>query len=194
MSNVNSGILGYTEINELIDAGLIEHCSRKSVNSNSLNVTLSDKFLLETVPVPPESSHISQPVIEFSERESPFFLEVEGSVLLPPGGFALASLVEKITLPDDITAHVMLRSSAARMGIEHSYAGFGDSGYSGHLTLELKNFLRYHAIRLRGGDQICQIVFERGYRVPAERNYASTGAKYSGDVGPQPIKKEHAHG
>lgn len=193
MSNVNSGILGYTEINELIDAGLIEHCSRKSVNSNSLNVTLSDKFLLETAPDPGVVG-LGFPTVEFSLRQSPLFLEVEGSVLLPPGGFALASLVEKITLPDDITAHVMLRSSAARMGIEHSYAGFGDSGYSGHLTLELKNFLRYHAIRLRGGDQICQIVFERGYRVPAERTYASTGAKYSGDVGPQPIKKEHTHG
>ena len=193
MSNVSSGILGYTEINELIDAGLIEHCSRKSVNSNSLNVTLSDKFLLEVTP-PNVTEMLSLPTVDFSLRESPFFLELEGSITLPPGGFALASLVEKITLPDDITAHVMLRSSAARMGLEHSYAGFGDSGYSGHLTLELKNFLRHHHIRLRGGDQICQIVFERGYRVPAERTYASTGAKYSGDVGPQPIKKEHAHG
>jgi len=191
MSNVNSGILGYTEINELIDAGLIEHCSRKSVNSNSLNVTLGDKFLLEAGQ-PDVLGHI--PTIEFAKRESPFFLEVEGSVVIPPAGFALASLVEKITLPADITAHVMLRSSAARMGIEHSYAGFGDSGYSGHLTLELKNFLRFHRILLRAGDQICQIVFERGYRVPEGKDYGSTGAKYSGDTGPQPIKQEHNNG
>ena len=78
------------------------------------------------------------------------------------------------------------------MGIEHAYAGFADSGYSGNLTLELKNFLRFNTIHLRGGDQVCQLVFHRGYPVPAGRCYASTGAKYCGDTGPQPIKQEHA--
>lgn len=189
-STIKTGTLGYTEINELIDQGVIENCSRKAVNSNSLNVTLGDQFLVETH----RADWLEHPIIEFATRESPLLVSAIGHVVLAPGAFCLASLVEKINLPNDITAKVMLRSSAARMGLEHSYAGFGDSGYSGNLTLELKNFLRFHSIMLRGGDQICQIVFERGYPVPEERCYHNTGGKYSGDTGPQPIKQEHNRG
>lgn len=195
-STIKTGTLGYTEINELIDQGVIENCSRKAVNSNSLNVTLSERFLVEGCPDYADggTSPLDYPTIEFSKRESPLLIPTIGHVVLAPGAFCLASLVEKISLPNDITAKVMLRSSAARMGLEHSYAGFGDSGYSGNLTLELKNFLRFHNILLRGGDQICQIVFERGYPVPEERCYHNTGGKYSGDTGPQPIKQEHNRG
>lgn len=183
------GLLGYTELNELIDQGVIESVDRKSVNSNSINVTLGSKFLLEA-PDYASASSIHHGAIEFSKRESPELLESGGSVLLPPGAFCLASLVEKVNLPNDLVCMVMLRSSAARMGLEHSYAGFADSGYSGNLTLELKNFLRYHTILLRGGDQVCQLVFHRVFPVPEGRCYASTGGKYSGDTGPQAIKQE----
>lgn len=189
-STIKTGILGYTELNELIDLGVIEGVDHASVNSNSINVTLGSKFLMEA----PDSysadgQHYN--ALKFSKRESPKFLECEGSVYLGPGAFCLASLVEKVNLPNDLVCMVMLRSSAARMGLEHAYAGFADSGYSGHLTLELKNFLRYNTIVLNGGDQVCQLVFHRGYPVPEGRCYASTGAKYSGDTGPQPIKQEH---
>lgn len=190
-STIKTGILGYTELNDLIDQGVIEGVDRKSVNSNSINVTLGSTFLLEARDLS-SIDGLHHDALQFSKRQSPAFHEVQGSVHLAPGAFCLASLVEKVSLPNDLVCMVMLRSSAARMGLEHSYAGFGDSGYSGHLTLELKNFLRYHTILLRGGDQVCQLVFQRGYPVPEGRCYASTGAKYSGDTGPQPIKQEHA--
>lgn len=190
-STIKTGILSYTELNDLIDQGVIEGVARESVNSNSINVTLGSKFLVEAEDFSSVNGQFYKP-LEFSKRQSPAFIEVEGSVLLPPGGFALASLVEKVNLPNDLVCMVMLRSSAARMGLEHAYAGFGDSGYSGNLTLELKNFLRFNTIHLRGGDQVCQLVFHRGYPVPLGRCYASTGAKYCGDTGPQPIKQEHA--
>ena len=186
-----TGILGFTEIHELIDQGVIEFANRDSVNSNSLNVTLGNLFLAEQR-CPTSVGGIHYESIEFSQRQSPRFMSLNGGIHLGPGAFCLASLVEKVNLPNDLVCHVMLRSSAARMGLEHSYAGFGDSGYSGHLTLELKNFLQYHTIHLRGGDQVCQLVFQRGYMVPHDQTYAVTGAKYSGDTGPQPIKKEHS--
>lgn len=188
-STIKTGVLGYTELCELVEQGLITGVEPCSINSNSINVTLDDKFLIER-PNPNGVSGMHYTPLEFSKRESPAFIEVQGAVVLPPGGFCLASLREKVTLPKNLVCYVMLRSSAARMGLEHSYAGFGDTGYSGHLTLELKNFLQFHSLHLRGGDQICQLVFERGYPVPEGRCYASTGAKYSGDVGPQPIKQE----
>lgn len=189
-STIKTGILGFTELNELIDQGVVEGVARSSVNSNSINVTLGHKFLIEAMSHTGVNGMHYIP-LEFSKRQSPAFIEVDGSVLLRPGGFCLASLVEKVNLPNDLVCMVMLRSSAARMGLEHAYAGFGDSGYSGNLTLELKNFLNFNTIHLRGGDQVCQLVFHRGYPVPVDKCYHSTGGKYSGDTGPQPIKQEH---
>lgn len=189
-STIKSGILGYNELNELVDRGVVEGVDRRSINSNSINVTLANKFLLEA-PDPRGVSGLHYRPLEFSKRESPNFIEIEGSVILAPGAFCLASLIEKVNLPRDLVCMVMLRSSAARMGLEHAYAGFGDSGYSGNLTLELKNFLQYHSLLFRGGDQACQLVFHRGYHVPEGHCYTAKGAKYNGDVGPQPVKAEH---
>lgn len=189
MNQKQLGILSFTEINELIDQGVIEHANRKSVNACSLNVTLGPTFLREQMSQD-TCGGIHPRALEFSKRESPAFQTCEGGVYLLPGAFALASLVEKINLPADIACHVMLRSSAARMGIEHSLAGWGDPGYSGNLTLELKNVLRYHTIMLRGGDQIVQLIFHRVSPVPVDRTYDKTGGKYSGDTGPQTIKGE----
>lgn len=189
-STIKTGILGRSELFELVEQGVIEGVDPKSINSNSINVTLGDTFLVER-PCHNGVNGMWYEPLDFSKRESPTFIEVKGHVVLAPGSFALASLVEKVTLPNDLVCMVMLRSSAARMGLEHAYAGFGDSGYSGHLTLELKNFLQFHSIRLRGGDQCCQLVFHRGYPVPEGQCYASLGAKYNGDTGPQTVKKEH---
>lgn len=187
-STIKTGILSYTELNELIDQGVIEGVDRKSVNPNSINVTLGNKFLLEAPDTYSTNNEHYHP-LEFSKRQSPAFIECEGSVLLRPGDFCLASLVEKVNLPNDLVCMVMLRSSAARMGLEHSYAGFADSLFQGSLTLELKNFLQYHAVMLRGGDQVCQLVFHRGYPVPEGEGYKG---KYSGFNGPQAILPEYS--
>lgn len=185
------GILGFTEINELIDQGVIEFADRSSVNPSSLNVTLGETFLVEARD-DDSVSGVAYRALEYSKRESPRFVSINGSATLRPGGFCLASLKEKINLPSDIACHVMLRSSAARMGIEHLLAGWADPGYSGHLTLELKNMLQFNAVQLRSGDQVMQLIFHRVYDVPADRTYDKVSGKYSGDTGPQGVKREHA--
>lgn len=191
MNEINNGILNHDEIMELIYAGVIEGADKKNVNPASLNVRLSNKFLLEARDPNGYNGHHYTP-LEFSLRQSPIFYEVEGGVVLAPGNFCLASLVEKVNLPSDLACDVMLRSSAARMGINHMLAGWGDPGYSGHLTLELKNELRYHSVRLVGGDSIVQLRFHRINPVAEGKDYAAKGGKYSGDTGPQVVKQEHA--
>lgn len=185
-----NGILTFTEINELIDQGVIENVDRKSVNAASLNVTLGPKFLLERRD-PNTVTGVHYTPLSFAERESPDFITLLGHAFLGPGEFCLASIVEKVNLPADIACHVLLRSSAARMGIEHSLAGWGDPGYSGNLTLEFTNVLRYHAVKLQEGDRVCQLIFHRVPAVPADRTYVATGGKYAGDTGPQAVKAEH---
>jgi len=184
------GILGFTEINELIDSGVIEFAHRKQINACSLNVTLGKEFLVEKPDYNRSVSGIHFGSLKFADRQSPTFNKVEGVVSLAPQEFCLASIIEKINLPEDIACHVLLRSSAARMGIDHSLAGWADCGYSGHLTLEIKNLLRFHSISLFTGDQICQLVFHRTYPVPLNHTYGFKSGKYSGDVGPQTVKQE----
>lgn len=191
MNNTESnGVLNHGEIMELIYAGVIEGADKKNVNAASLNVRLANKFLVEARDPNGYNGHHYTP-LSFALRESPKFLEVEGGVVLAPGDFCLASLVEKINLPNNLCCDVMLRSSAARMGIQHLLAGWGDPKYEGHLTLELKNELRYHSVRLVGGDAIIQLRFHRINPVADDKGYDAMGGKYSGDTGPQVVKKEH---
>jgi len=181
---MNNGLMSYEGLCALVANGTIEGVNPASINSCSINVTLQDRFLVE-------DDHGSRS-ISFAKRESPSFREVFGGVCIPPGGFVLGALKERVNLPDNIACTFYLRSSAARMGINHSLAMFGDPGYSGHLTLEISNVLRHHPINLRGGDQIGQLLFWHVDGVPAGKCYATTGGKYSNDTGPQAIKQELA--
>lgn len=184
---MNTGILGHAEIAELLDTGVVEGGQYSNINPASLNVTLGDTFLAEMRH--PHNHGGFHHICDFSKRAeygmTPQFSTFNGGIILDPGVFCLASLKEKLNLPPDICCDVMLRSSAARMGIQHLLAGWGDPGYSGHLTLELKNELRYHAIRLREGDCIVQLRFHRIKELVDEHTYAAKSGKYSGDVGPQ---------
>ena len=179
------GIITHTGLHDLIDRGVIECPGRDlhaQVNPASINVTLQGRLIVESKPSPHP--------LHFSKRDTWSQTVLSGFVVLSPGEFCLAAIQEKLNLPNDICASVVLRSSAARFGLDHAYAGFADPGYSGHLTLELKNFLEHHMMVLNDGDQIAQLIFSRVEPVPVGECYASKGAKYSGDTGPQQIKKE----
>lgn len=185
---MDTGILGHAEIAGLLDAGVVEGGEYININPASLNVTLSDTFLAETRH-PHNGTGFHYTPCDFSLRANagmtPAFTTVHDQIILEPGAFCLASIKEKLNLPTDICCDVMLRSSAARMGIQHLLAGWGDPGYSGHLTLELRNVLRYHAVRLRAGDCIVQLRFHRIKPLAEAHTYAAKSGKYSGDVGPQ---------
>lgn len=179
------GIITHNGLHDLIDRGVIECPGRDlhaQVNPASINVTLQGKFIVEAT--------LSAEYIAFSKRDTWRQIVFSKWIYLSPGGFCLAAIQEKLNLPNDICASVVLRSSAARFGLDHAYAGFADPGYSGHLTLELKNFLEFHTMKLCEGDQIAQLIFSRVEPVPVGECYASKGAKYSSDTGPQQIKKE----
>ena len=47
----------------------------------------------------------------------------DGPYMLAPGEFILASTAEVVTMPRHLCGQLMLRSSAARMGLEHSFRG-----------------------------------------------------------------------
>lgn len=80
--------------------------------------------------------------------------------LLLPGQFVLATTMEYITLPDDLTAFVEGRSSLGRMGLFIQNAGWVAPGFSGEITLELFNANRC-AIELQSGRRVGQLVFAK---------------------------------
>ena len=103
--------------------------------------------------------------------------------LLLPGQFVLASTMEYIILPDNLTAFVEGRSSLGRMGLFIQNAGWVDPGFSGEITLELFNANRC-AIELQTGRRIGQLVFAQldqpalnPYRGKYQGQRGATGSK-----------------
>ena len=178
-------LLSHDEIIALLDDGVVEFAQARCVNSSSLDIHLGNTVLVE-------KRSAGEVVVDYSSREPLGFHEVvmapEGFVLAP-GQFILAHTVEVFHLPNTISAEYKLKSSMARIGLEHLNAGWCDAGWHGSvLTLELKNMTQRHAIRLRPGDAIGQIVFFRHAPVAEQASYAARG-RYNGDKTATSIKQ-----
>jgi len=79
-------------------------------------------------------------------------------LILEPKQFILANTIEKIKLPNNISASVQNRSSIGRLGLFIENAGWIDPGFEGHITLELFNAGNI-PIKLVKGIKLCQIIF-----------------------------------
>lgn len=97
----------------------------------------------------------------------------EGYFALAPGDCVLASLVEAVCLPDNVVARVEGKSTWARQFLTVHSAGFVDPGFTGDITLELKNDGKDNLI-LVPGMTIAQISFQ-WLAAPAQRPYGSDG-------------------
>jgi dCTP deaminase len=177
-------LLSYTEICELIEQGVIENSNFNLVNSASLDIRLSNEIMKEH-PVEEEFYR----TVSLAHR-TPLAMEKKSlPYLLLPNEFILGSSFEIFHLPNDISAEYKLKSSMARIGLEHLNAGWCDAGWNNSvLTLELKNMTQRHAIELNYKDKIGQIVFFRHTEVPGQKSYAVRG-RYNGDKTVQGMKK-----
>jgi dCTP deaminase len=164
-------LLSYNELVKLVEDGVITNVRDGAINASSIDIHLAPKILVEAN---------RRKTVTYAKREPLGMYEIDlnakGGFDIPPGGFLLASSVEMFNLPADISAQYRLKSSMARIGLEHLNAGHCDAGWHGSaLTLELKNITQFHTIRLTAGDPIGQMVFWRHEEVPAERSYAARG-------------------
>lgn len=83
------------------------------------------------------------------------------SLFLEPGEFIIASSLEAIKLPSNISAYAIGKSSLGRLGLHSStpFAGWIDPGFEApNLTLELHNVSKF-TIKLTAGMKIGQFVF-----------------------------------
>lgn len=105
---------------------------------------------------------------------------------LNPDQFVLLSTVERVTLGASHAGQVAGKSTLARKGLIIESAGFVDPGFSGQLTLEVKN-IGPNPIVLTAGMPIAQIVFFQMTR-PASNPYSAERNHYQGQTGPTPAR------
>ena len=183
-------MLTYNELNKIVKSGAMHGVRDGAVNAASIDIHFGSRLLVETYPV--ERIDGRGRVLHLSHRDSTAFVEVDISkapYILQPGEFALGESAESFDLPLDIACEYKLKSSMARMGLNHMLAGWCDPGWNGSvLTLEIKNELRFHSIAIRAGDPAGQMVFDRGEPVPLSASYAARG-RYNGDKSVSGIKK-----
>jgi dCTP deaminase len=172
------GILTYTELKQLCGR-VITNCPLELVNAASIDVTLGKDILVENLG---SASHSN--VLDLRARDAMPSRKVtmtEEGYVLAPGQFVLAHTEQVFNIPLHMAAEYKLKSSMARMGLNHSLAGWCDPGWNGSvLTLEISNLLMNHKIRIRPGDPIGQVVFFTGRTVPREASYEGRG-RYNGD-------------
>ena len=172
-------------LEEIIQGGVIENALVDNVNAASLDIRLGKFILVESNQYSIRDTGYMPKVLSLKQRDplttTKVDLEKEGSFVLRPGQFILAQSIEVFHLPDNISAEYKLKSSMARIGLEHLNAGWCDAGWNGSvLTLELRNLTTYHEIELCYGDKIGQMIFYKHHPVPTNHSYATKGS-YNGD-------------
>ena len=148
---------------------VIEPLEERQIQPASVDIRLGNTFSV----VEDSSAGITD-----LEREIRYKTIETDKYLLLPGQFVLATTMEYIALPEDLTAFVEGRSSLGRMGLFIQNAGWVDPGFRGEITLELYNANRC-AIELTAGRRVGQLVFAR-MDAPALKPY---DGKYQGQRG-----------
>ena len=148
---------------------VIEPLEQNQIQPASVDIRLGDTFSI----VEDSSSGIIT-----MDREIQYKTIQTNTYLLLPGQFVLATTMEYISLPDNLTAFVEGRSSLGRMGLFIQNAGWVDPGFQGEITLELFNANRC-AIELTSGRRVGQLVFAQ-MDVSAIQPY---NGKYQGQRG-----------
>ena len=117
------------------------------------------------------------------DEDVPCYDCTQDTIVIDPGEFILATTMETIHIPKDISAFVEGRSSIGRMGLFTENAGWIDPGFRGEITLELYN-ASPNKILIEAGRRVCQLVFART-ESPADNPY---NGKYLGQKGATPSK------
>lgn len=153
---------------------LIAPYDKAFLNATSIDVTLHYEILVE------------DPALKDGIGWVRAVLDPGTGYSLRPGEFILASTREIIKLPPSIEATFNLKSSLGRKGLDHALSVYIDPGFSGQITLELKNSSRFRSILLEEGMPIGHLRFSSLAEVP-EAPY-SGGGRYNHQFGPTPSR------
>lgn len=177
-------VLAHDELVALFERGVIQGGRPEAISGTSVDIHLGDTILVENYPT------FALRVVDYRNRSPLNMVEHklgDDGFLLQPGQFILAHTVETLAMPYDVSALLRTKSSMGRIGLEHMDAGWIDPAFTGALTLEFTNTLQHHAIRIRPGDPVGQLVFFRHAPVDFDNSYAANG-RYSGSCGVEQVR------
>ena len=162
-------ILSDTSLDTLAQNGLVHPYNSNHLSPCSIDLTLSNKILVESC----------------DDKNGPWCsVNIDNGYQIAPKQFFLASTEETITIPNDCCGQIILRSSAARAGLDHLNAGFLDPGFVGTVTLEFINELQLSQFRVEAGQRLIQLLIHK-LNQPVKTSYAIKG-NYQGQQGVQP--------
>lgn len=133
------------------------------IGTNSIDVTLGSVIYI-THPMYTNSNHKGETIdlaMPFPDDIYKQFIVGSDGYTLEPNEFILASVNERFDCADlNWVQHYEGRSTMARVGVlSHVSAGFGDYGFNGSFTLEIKN-LGHHSVIIYPDMRIGQVYFE----------------------------------
>ncbi len=164
-------ILGDVAISSIIKKGYVQGENLEQlINPASLNIRLGDTFL---IPKSNQTIMLGESVEyeRFRTDRNP-----NKARAIMPGQFILGTTLERLELPNNLSAFVQGRSSIGRIGLTIQNAGFVDPGFHGHITLELINDSP-NPIFLIPGYPVGQLVFFETSEVQNPYN-----GKYNGQI------------
>jgi dCTP deaminase len=181
-------ILSDKSIKEYLKAGkiVIDHLKdyEKQIQPSSVDLRIGNEFksfkIIRKPFIDPKDK------IDLDTYMESVRIEEEGSFIIHPNEFALATTYETVKIPNDLVARVEGRSSMGRLGITmHVTAGYIDPGFEGKITLEISNIGKM-PVALYPGQRVCQIVFET-MTSPSDRPYGhpERDSKYMGQKRPE---------
>jgi dCTP deaminase len=114
------------------------------IGSASVDVRVGDWVMLE-----------NDTKIDISEHSEYF------PWIMEPGQFLKVCMLERTVVPYDLSSLFLLKSTLARVGMSHCFAGWVDPHWDGVLTMEIKNYNQERPLPLWPGMPIGQMIYMR---------------------------------
>lgn len=110
-------------------------------------------------PVKPFTERMVSHGMTYGVGPAGYDIRVAESIMLPPGGFSLASTIEQFNISANVIAFVHDKSTWARKGLAVQNTVL-EPGWRGYLTLELSNHSQ-RPIEILAGMPIAQVIFHK---------------------------------
>lgn len=138
-----------------LDKFVLENVTEQQFSQNSIDLSLGEYVFVRVDSCP--KNELVKNSFEWNGVEYAK-ISIKESITLKPGMFALAYTDEWVGAKanTNICWQFLLKSTAARLGLDHNLAGWVETGYFSPLCLELHSHL---PIDLKYGDLIGQAVF-----------------------------------
>lgn len=132
-------------------------------------------------PITPFHERTTAHGMSFGLSPAGYDVRVAESMILPPGGFELASTIERFDMPVCLLGIVHDKSTLARLGIALQNTVI-EPGWHGYLTLEISNHGN-ETVHIPAGMPIAQIIF---HSLTADTEQPYIGKYQDQQPGPQP--------